>query len=80
MREKDPEDILFGKVLRDLRKQAGKSQEQLGLDAGLERVFISMLELGQRKPSLKTLRQLARGLGITLTSLITTYEKQLNQE
>lgn len=31
------------------------TQEQLGLEAGLERNFISLLELGQRQPTLTSL-------------------------
>ncbi|OAM53256.1 hypothetical protein A7981_00455 [Methylovorus sp. MM2] len=69
--------ITFGKVLRDLRKSQGKSQEVLGLDAGLERTFISMLELGQRGPSLATQVKLAEGLNISLKELIDMFETEL---
>lgn len=52
----------FGKVLRQLRKQAGLSQEQLGLDADLMRNYISILELGQQQPTITTLFKLATPL------------------
>jgi transcriptional regulator with XRE-family HTH domain len=55
----------FGKVLRRLRKRGQLTQEQLGFESGLERNFISMLELGQRQPSLHTLFKLSTALGIT---------------
>jgi len=51
----------FGKVLRRMRKQLGLSQEQIGFEAGLERNFISMLELGQRQPTITTIEKLATG-------------------
>jgi transcriptional regulator with XRE-family HTH domain len=51
-------------VLRDLRKHAQLTQEQLGFESGLERNFISMLELGQRQPSLLTLFKLSSALKI----------------
>lgn len=54
--------LTFGRVLRDLRKQAGLTQEQLGFEAELERNYISMLERGERQPTLTTLIKLARPL------------------
>jgi transcriptional regulator with XRE-family HTH domain len=41
----------FGQVLLRRRKLAGLTQEQLGLDAGIERNYVSLLELGQHTPS-----------------------------
>ena len=38
---------ITGKALRNLRKKTGKTQETLAFDAGLDRTYISMLELGQ---------------------------------
>jgi transcriptional regulator with XRE-family HTH domain len=74
MRKKETTDIIFGKVLRDLRNASKKTQEELALDADLERTFISMLELGQRKPTIKTLIQLARGLKMPLSEIIKQFE------
>lgn len=54
----------FGRVLRRLRKRAQLTQEQLGFESGLERNFISMLELGQRQPSLHSIFKLSAALGI----------------
>lgn len=54
----------FGRVLRRLRKRAKLTQEQLGFESGLERNFISMLELGQRQPSLHSIFKLSTALGI----------------
>lgn len=79
MRKSQPEDIIFGKLLRELRHASGKSQEALALDAGLERTFISMLELGQRCPSLRTIQSLSVGLGVSMTDLINRYELKLSQ-
>lgn len=45
------EAVAFGKVLRRLRKEAGLTQEQLGLEADLRRTYVSILELGQQQPS-----------------------------
>jgi transcriptional regulator with XRE-family HTH domain len=67
----------FGKVLRERRKAAGLSQERLALDAGLERVFISMLERGHRQPSLHTILKLAGILGCPANELVLETEKLL---
>ncbi len=62
--------VAFGQVLRSLRRNAGLTQEQLGFEADLERNFISMLELGQRQPSLMTVFRLAKVLKISPAKLI----------
>lgn len=49
----------FGLVIRELRKEAGLTQEQLGLEADLRRTFVSLLELGQQTPSLQTIFKLS---------------------
>jgi len=60
----EPE-VAFGKVLRALRKQAGYSQEQLALDADLQRNYISLLERGANSASIKTLYKLASVLQVS---------------
>ncbi len=60
----EPE-VAFGKVLRVLRKQAGYSQEQLALDADLQRNYISLLERGANSASIKTLYKLATVLKVS---------------
>lgn len=75
MSESEKSDFVFGEVLRECRKAVAKSQEKLALDSNLERVFISMLERGQRQPTLKTLMSLSRGLGMPLSQLIEKFEQ-----
>ena len=41
--------IAFGKVVRQLRKERKLSQEQLGFEADLQRIYVSTLELGQQQ-------------------------------
>lgn len=67
-------DQAFGKVLRELRKGAGVTQETLALDAGLDRTFISMLERGHRQPTLQTLLTLARCLGVPASEIVAKVE------
>jgi transcriptional regulator with XRE-family HTH domain len=60
----------FGQVLRRRRKLAGLTQEQLGLDAGIERNYVSLLELGQHTPSLSTLMAIAQTLKVEGSELV----------
>ncbi len=70
--------IAFGKTLRRLRKQAGLTQEQLAFEAEMQRVYISILELGQQQPSLNTIIKLAKGLNCTASEIIALTEELLN--
>ena len=70
---------IFGSVLRALRNECGLSQESLALEAELDRTFISMLERGQRLPSIATLRAVARPLGLTGAELMARVEAALSR-
>lgn len=65
----EPE-VAFGKVLRALRGQAGLTQEQLALEADLQRNYISLLERGLNSPSIKTLFKLAGVLNTTPSKML----------
>ncbi len=62
--------MAFGVVLRRLRTEAELTQEQLGLDADLQRKYISSLELGEKAPSLETVLKIANGLHIEAVRLV----------
>lgn len=74
----EPE-IAFGEVLRAKRKAMGLSQEKLALDVGLERTFVSMLERGQRQPSLTTMLKLAPALDCSAADLVSDVERLLRK-
>ncbi|GAC1394551.1 MAG: hypothetical protein NVS4B11_21300 [Ktedonobacteraceae bacterium] len=50
-------------VIRDLRREAGLSQEELAHQCDLHRTYISQLERGLKSPSLTTINTLATILG-----------------
>lgn len=56
--------LLLGANVRRYRKLKGMSQEQLALEAGMERSYVSDLERGTRNPSVRALGRLAEALGI----------------
>ncbi len=60
----------FGENLVRCRKQAGLSQEQLGLRAGLHRTEIGLLERGERIPRIDTLLKLTAALSIAPAELL----------
>jgi transcriptional regulator with XRE-family HTH domain len=68
----------FGKVLRRQRKLVGLTQEALGLEAQLERNFVSLLELGQRQPSLGTIFKVAGPLQISPHAIIKLVEDEMS--
>ena len=71
--------VAFGLVLRKLRKRQGFSQEDLANEAALDRTFISLLENGQRQPSISTIFAVAKPLKTTPSELLYEVEKQLRR-
>jgi transcriptional regulator with XRE-family HTH domain len=58
----------------------GLTQESLGFEAGLERNYISLLELGQRTPSLSTVMKLASPLRMPAWELVREVEGTLRAD
>ena len=63
-------DIKLGKRLQRARKETGLTQEQVADKANLSVPYIGYLETGLRKPSLKTLKKLAKIMGVKVSDLI----------
>jgi transcriptional regulator with XRE-family HTH domain len=55
---------LLGANVRRYRKLAGISQEELALEAGMKRSYVSDLERGTRNPSVRALGRLAAALKV----------------
>ncbi|MES2126111.1 MAG: helix-turn-helix transcriptional regulator [Pseudomonadota bacterium] len=72
--------VAFGAVLRRLRTEAGLTQEQLGLDADLQRKYISLLELGEKAPSLETVLKLASGLRVEAAKLVELVCEEIQEQ
>ena len=54
----------FGRGLRELRRKANLSQEELGDLAGLDRSYIGGVERGERNVSLVNIHKIASALGM----------------
>ncbi len=61
---------ILGKNVRSFRVQQGLSQENLALDAGMKRSYLSDLERGVRNPTVKALGRLAAALGVRPAQLL----------
>ena len=68
----------LGQALRSIRLAAGLSQEQLGLESGVQRNFISLIETGQNQPTITTVFKLAGALGMKASKLIAETEKAID--
>jgi transcriptional regulator with XRE-family HTH domain len=68
-------ELPFGEALRRVRQAAGMTQEQLALEAGVQRNFISLIETGQNQPTISTVAKLARALGMKASALVAEAEK-----
>lgn len=72
-------ELPFGAALRRVRLAAGLSQEQLGLESGVQRNFISLIETGQNQPTISTIVKLARALGMKASELVAEAERESRQ-
>jgi len=68
----------FGQVLREYRLKSSLSQEDLALEAGVDRTFVSMLERGKRQPTLGTIFRIATALGVSPATLVARTASRLD--
>ena len=66
----DPSLVSLGNVIRDLRIAASLSQEQLALNAGLDRSYVGRVERGDNNIALLSLKRIAGALGTTAADLL----------
>ena len=66
----------LGMRIRFLRKQRNLSIEDLALEAGVNKNYLSDLERGQRNPSLKILSKIAVALKISISELTKAIEEK----
>jgi transcriptional regulator with XRE-family HTH domain len=68
---------MLGEELRNARKAAGLTQEQLSFDAKLDRTYISQLENDKKSPTLDALFRICAALKVPASELIARVEKRL---
>ncbi len=75
MPRRDDPQVGLGKAIRELRKNAGLSQEALGERAVIHATWISHIESGRINPTWGNVRRIAKGLGIELAQLAALAEE-----
>jgi transcriptional regulator with XRE-family HTH domain len=64
----------FGLVIKQWRRKASLSQEELAARAGLHRTYVSDVERGMRNPSLYSIAKLANALKAPVSMLFQMME------
>ena len=70
----------FGRALREIRREKGYTQESLAFECGLDRTYISLLELGSNSPTLDTILSLCRALDTPLSAFAVRIENHLRRK
>lgn len=74
----NPSHLALGEAIREARKKTGLSQEALGLEAGLDRTYISSVERGRRNISFDNLVKIAKTLDTKPSQLLSRWEKLMD--
>ncbi|MEM4005849.1 MAG: helix-turn-helix transcriptional regulator [Desulfurococcaceae archaeon] len=69
----------FGKALRQKRKEAGLTQEELALIADVQRNYVSLIERGVNQPTITVIFKLAKALGCSPSAIVAIVEKTISQ-
>ncbi|MFP6243830.1 helix-turn-helix domain-containing protein [Helicobacter pylori] len=59
----------FGTAIGQLREKTGLSQEKFALSIDMDRTYYASVENGKRNISLKNIKKIADGLGVSLETL-----------
>ncbi|AVE05692.1 XRE family transcriptional regulator [Pseudomonas palleroniana] len=70
--------VAFGKVLRQKRRDAGLTQEQLAHEADVQRNYVSLIERGIHHPTIAVVFKLAHALRCPPSVLISDLEKAVS--
>lgn len=72
--------LAFGKTLRIRRKEAKLTQEQLALEAEVQRNYVSLIERGINQPTITIIFKLAKALQCKPSDLVRDVENLVNTE
>lgn len=64
----------FGDALREIRVAHGISQEQLALESGMDRTYVSLIERGAQSPTIRSVVKLAGVLGVKPSAIVLRME------
>lgn len=66
---------MLGRELREARKAAGMTQEELSFKAGVDRSYVSQLERDLKSPTLDMLLRLCKAMGVSASEMVARVEK-----
>jgi transcriptional regulator with XRE-family HTH domain len=69
----------FGREIKKARESLRKSQQTLAFDAEVHRTYISLIERGQKSPTLAVIERLAKALNVRPSDLLRRVETQLER-
>ena len=68
---------IVGEVIAEYRREKGMSQEVLSGLADIGRPHLSMIERGERKPTLETFYRICLALEVKMSAVVSEIEKRL---
>ena len=72
--------VIFLRLLRDARAEAGLTQAELGTRLGQTQSFVSKCERGERRIDLIEARAFCQALSVDFSALISALEEKLDHE
>jgi transcriptional regulator with XRE-family HTH domain len=69
--------VFLGQRIRDLRRKKGFSQESFADHCGLHRTYMGGIERGEHNLTIMTALTVAKGLGVTVSKLLSGIEKHV---
>ena len=66
--------VTFGNRIRELRCKTGLSQEKFAIKIGMDRTYYASVENGKRNISIRNIKKIADGLGVSLSELFNNVE------
>ena len=73
----DVVDQALGQALRKLRTERGWSQSDLALRVGMNRNYLSLIELGRSSPSVRMLMRLCAALDVRAADVLDDLERRV---
>ena len=65
----------LGEEIRKARLEAGITQEDLAFEAGVSRQYVSLVELGEKCPTVDVLIRLCQAAGASAGEIVSAIEK-----
>lgn len=71
---------LFGRAVKEFRRKAELSQEELADKANLDRTYISLIERGQRSPTVRAVIAICDALDLPTATLFNRLDELRRQQ